>query len=261
MTSPGVDPSANRAEDRAEDQYDVDVLVVGGGQAALAVGYHLQRARRRGATALTFALLDAGARPGGAWTGGWESLRLFSPATISSLPGWPMPAWPGAGAPSGEHVRAYLAAYEERYALPVHRPVRALGTRATTNGFTVTTDHGVWRCRVLVSATGSTGRPFVPSYPGQAAFRGRQLHSAAYRGPDDLEDRTVLVVGGGNSGAQVAADLNRRRLGRTVWVTRRPPRFLPDHLTGGPSSSGPHGTCVRSRRASRSRTRRTWATS
>lgn len=210
---------------------EVDVLVVGGGQAALAVGYYLQRARRRGAR-LTFALLDAGAGPGGAWADGWDSLQLFSPAAFSSLPGWPMPAWTGQGNPSAEHVRDYLDAYEARYQLPVHRPVRARGTTETPAGFEVTTDHGVWRCRVLVSATGSWDRPFVPSYPGQAQFRGEQLHTVSYRSAADFEGKTVLVVGGGNSGAQIAADLTGRRLGRTVWVTQRPARFLPDDVDG-----------------------------
>ena len=218
--------------DRAAQTQEVDVLVVGGGQAALAIGYYLQRARRRGSDELTFALLDARASPGGAWTDGWDSLQLFSPAAFSSLPGWPMPTWTGQGNPSAEHVRAYLAAYEDRYQLTVHRPVRALDTIATPDGFEVVTDRGVWRCRVLVSATGSGGRPFVPSYPGQGEFGGRQLHTAGYRAAADFEGQTVLVVGGGNSGAQIAADLTGRRCGRTVWVTQRPPRFLPDDVDG-----------------------------
>ena len=212
---------------------EVDVLVVGGGQAALAAGYFLQRARRRGVTGLSFALLDAQREPGGAWTGGWDSLQLFSPAGFSSLPGWPMPAWPGEGNPSGEHVRNYLAAYENRYQLPVHRPVRvSTVTRVGGDGFVVITDRGVWRCRVLVNATGAWGRPFWPSYPGMAAFRGRQLHTVGYRRSADFEGQTVLVVGGGNSGAQIAADLTHRRQGQTVWVTTRPPRFLPDEVDG-----------------------------
>ena len=211
---------------------EVDVLVVGGGQAALAVGYYLQRARRPGAATRTISLRLPRAGSGGAWADGWDSLQLFSPAGFSSLPGWPMPAWSGQGNPSAEHVRAYLDAYEARYRLPVHRPVRAIGTSQTPGGFEVTTDHGVWGCRVLVSATGSWGRPFVPSYPGQSEFRGRQLHTVSYRSAADFEGKTVLVVGGGNSGAQIAADLTGRRLGRTVWVTQRPRRFLPEDVDG-----------------------------
>ena len=207
-------------------------MVVGGGQAALAAGYYLQRARRRGADGLRFALLDAASMPGGAWVQGWDSLQLFSPAGFSSLPGWPMPAWSGPGNPSADHVRRYLAAYEDRYQLPVRRSVRAAGARRAGDGFEVRTDRGAWRCRVLVSATGSWGRPFWPRVPGAEEFGGRQLHVVSYRAAAEFEGQTVLVVGGGNSGAQVAADLAGRRGGRTVWVTRRPPRFLPDDVDG-----------------------------
>jgi putative flavoprotein involved in K+ transport len=210
----------------------VDVLVVGGGQAALAIGYYLQRARRRGATGLTFALLDATSEAGGAWTGGWDNLRLFSPAGFSSLPGWPMPAWTGDGNPSAEHVRAYLAAYEDRYQLPVHRPVRVRTVAGADHGFDVVTDSGVWRTRTLVNATGAWRRPFWPSYPGMADFAGQQLHTVDYRRAADFEGQTVVVVGGGNSAAQIAADLTSRRRGQTVWTTQRPPRFMPDDVDG-----------------------------
>lgn len=208
------------------------MLVVGGGQAALAAGYYLQRARRRGATDLTFALLDAGARPGGAWADGWDTLQLFSPASFSSLPGWPMPAWAGEGNPSAAHVDDYLSAYEARYQLPVYRPVFARDVTRTAGGFEVVTDQGVWRCRVLVNATGAWGRPFWPTYPGMAGFGGRQLHTVDYRRAADFEGQAVLVVGGGNSGAQIAADLTSRRHGATIWATARPPRFLPDDVDG-----------------------------
>ena len=216
----------------AADADVVDVMVVGGGQAALAVGYYLQRARRQGATGLTFALLDANREAGGAWTGGWDTLQLFSPAGFSSLPGWPMPPWTGDGNPSGEHVRAYLAAYEDRYQLPVHRPVRVRTVARAEHGYDVVTDSGVWRTRTLVNATGAWRRPFWPSYPGMADFAGRQLHSVDYRRAADFEGQTVVVVGGGNSAAQIAADLTSRRRGQTVWMTQRPPRFLPDDVDG-----------------------------
>lgn len=213
----------------------MDVLVVGGGQAALAAGYHLERLRRRTpATAPTFALLDRSEGPGGSWTETWDSLQLFSPAALSSLPGWPMPVWNGPGTPSAGHVRDYLAAYERRYDLPVHRPVRVHGvTRDPGDGtFRVRTDAQAWSARILVNATGLARRPFVPTCPGAAIFGGTQLHSAAYRRADAFEGRRVVVVGGGNSGAQIVADLSGRRSGSTTWVTRRPPRFMPDDVDG-----------------------------
>ena len=217
----------------AAGEVDVlDVLVVGGGQAALAIGYYLRQARRRGTTGLRFAVLDANGEPGGAWTAGWDTLQLFSPAGFSSLPGWPMPAWTGDGNPSAAHVGAYLTAYEDRYQLPVKRPVRVRAVTRADHGFDVVTDSGVWRTRTLVNATGAWRRPFWPSYPGMAHFTGRQLHTVDYLRAVDFEGQTVVVVGGGNSAAQIAADLTRRRHGRMVWVTQRPPRFLPDDVDG-----------------------------
>lgn len=217
---------------------DVDVVVGGGGQAALAAGYYLQRANRdraAGQPPLRFVLLDRRPVAGGAWRDGWESLRLFSPAAYSSLPGWPMPPEKGAGdTPSADHVRRYLAAYERRYRLPVHRPVTvtAVDSDAVDGGFRVVTDQGSWSTRTVINATGTWGRPFWPWYPGMRTFGGRQLHTQAYRRAGDFEGSRVLVVGGGNSAAQITADLAHRDEGTVTWVTLRPPRFLPDDVDG-----------------------------
>ena len=181
---------------------DVDVVVVGGGQAALAAGYYLQRANRdrpSGRAPLRFVLLDQQPAAGGAWREGWESLRLFSPAAYSSLPGWPMPAERGSSSetPSADHVRQYLADYEQRYQLPVRRPVRVTAVERDPegDGFRVATDQGTWSPRMIISATGTWGRPFWPRYPGMTTFRGRQLHTQHYRRAADFEKARVLVVG------------------------------------------------------------------
>jgi putative flavoprotein involved in K+ transport len=214
---------------------DVDVCVVGAGQSGLALGYHLQRLGRRGGRAPSFVLLDDRPAPGGAWTDGWESLALFSPAGYSSLAGWPMPAWRGDGTPGAGHVAAYLRDYEARYDLPVERPHRVVEVRDAGRAdrrLDVVTEAGrLWHARVVVSATGTWSAPFWPAFPGAAELAARQLHAADYRGPDALPASRVLVVGGGNSGAQVAADL--LAAGRAVtWATREPPRFLPDDVDG-----------------------------
>ena len=202
---------------------DVDVAVIGGGQAGLATGYSLRR------TGLSFTILDAEAGPGGAWRHGWDSLTLFSPAPWSSLPGWPLPG--GADqVPDRAAVLDYLLAYERRYDLPVHRPARVRTVRRDGALFLVETDTGVWRARAVVSATGTWRRPLLPWYHGQEVFAGRQLHSARYRSPEAFAGRRVLVVGGGNSGAQILAEVSR--VAETTWVTRRPPRFLPDDVDG-----------------------------
>ena len=201
----------------------VDVVVVGGGQAGLATGYHLRR------TGLSFAILDAQAEPGGAWLHAWESLRLFSPARFSSLPGWPMEGGPD-HYPSREEALEYLRRYEERYDLPVERPVRVRRVLRAGERLRVETDRGDWSASAVVSATGSWEAPFVPDYPGRESFRGEQLHSARYRSPEAFRGRRVLVVGGGNSGAQILAELSR--VADVTWVTLAPPSFLPDHVDG-----------------------------
>lgn len=204
----------------------VDVVVIGGGQAGLAAGYHLRRRK------LDFVILDAQEAPGGSWQVMWDSLHLFSPAEFSSLPGRLMPPQPGEPFPQAGHVVDYLADYERRYTLPVHRPVRVSGVHRDGPHLRVETDSGTWPARAVISATGTWWRPFVPSVPGQAAFAGRQLHTVDYRSPKDLIDRHVMVVGGGNSGAQIAADLATFDGVDCTWVTRRPPRYLPDDIDG-----------------------------
>jgi putative flavoprotein involved in K+ transport len=201
----------------------LDVVVVGGGQAALAVGYYLRR------SGLSYALLDAEAGAGGAWRHAWPSLRLFSPAQWSSLPGWLMPRGADEYPTRGETL-AYLAAYEARYALPVVRPVRVSAVRREGGRLRVEADAGTWMTRAVVSATGTWRSPVVPDLPGRAAFGGLLLHSADYPGPGPFAGRRVIVVGAGNSGAQIAAEL--AEVATMTWATREPPRFLPAHVDG-----------------------------
>lgn len=240
----------------------IDVVVVGGGQAGLAAGYHLRRAGLE--PARQFVILDADERPGGSWQHMWPSLRLFSPAAYSSLPGWLMPRHFEDYPPAG-HVVEYLAQYEQRYDLPVVHGTRVVSVSeagpqltpaSTRSPWDLGTLEGApeaserlasdtgrvgrlevraadgrrWLARALVSATGTWGRPFIPRYPGQPDFAGRQLHSADYVGPDAFVGRRVLVVGGGNTAAQLLAELSE--VAETTWVTLRPPRFLPDTVDG-----------------------------
>jgi putative flavoprotein involved in K+ transport len=202
----------------------VDVVVIGGGQAGLAAGYHL---RRRG---LEFVVLDAQATPGGAWQHMWDSLRLFSPAAYSSLPGRVMPGQPGRTYPDARHVVDYLTDYEKRYELPVVRPVRVEAVHRDGAHLRVETDAGIWCARAVISATGAWWRPFIPAVPGRTEFSGVQLHTVGYRRPADLAGQKVVVVGGGNSGAQIAADLVYAT--DVIWATQRSPRFLADAIDG-----------------------------
>lgn len=213
-----------------------DVVVIGAGQAGLAVAYYLRRAEF--APHRDVVVLDASERPGGAWQHLWPSMRLFSPPAFSSLPGWMMP---GADTdyPPATHVVDYLARYERRYQLPVLRGRRATAvTRIDDDprGALLVSGTGrdgeaaSWTTRAVVSATGTWGRPFVPHYPGGDTFAGQQVHSCDYRGPEPYAGRRVVVVGGGNTAAQLLAEISE--VAETTWVTLRPPRFLPDDVDG-----------------------------
>ena len=202
---------------------DVDVAVIGGGQSALAVGFYLRR------TNLSFVMLDEQGIPGGAWTRAWPSLMLFSPAQWSSLPGYLLPRTANEY-PTRAEVIAYLAEYERRYALPVMRPVHVERVERDGDRLMVIADDATWRARAVVSATGTWANPVIPSIPGRDAFRGIIIHSATYPGRDAFEGKRVLVVGGGNSGAQIVADL--MDVAGVTWVTLGEPHFLPDEIDG-----------------------------
>jgi cation diffusion facilitator CzcD-associated flavoprotein CzcO len=138
---------------------------------------------------------------------------------------------PGADAyPTRDEAIDYLRRYEERYDLRVRRPVRVTAVRRDGDGFLLESDAGAWTARAVVSATGTWARPYLPEVPGSDRFRGVQLHSSRYAGPDAFAGKRVLVVGGGNSGAQVLAEVSL--VAETTWVTLTPPTFLPDHVDG-----------------------------
>lgn len=206
------------------DPRSVDVVVVGGGQAGLAVGYYLRR------TDLSFTILDDQTAPGGAWRHGWDSLRLFSPARWSSLPGRLLPQRAEAEYPHRDEVLDYLAWYEGHYSLPVERPVHVGAVRRSEDRWLVDTDRGAWSARAVVSATGTWAHPHLPDIAGRESFEGEQIHSSRYVRPTAFAGRRVLVVGGGNSGAQIMAEV--APVAEATWVTLEPPRFLPDEVDG-----------------------------
>ena len=201
----------------------LDVVVIGGGQSALTVAYFLKR------SGLSYVLLDAESAPGGAWRHGWDSLRLFSPSAWSSIAGWPMPVV-SEGTPGRDDVIDYLTQYERRYDFPIVRSTRVTRVEKTEDGLRVISGDRSWDAKAVISATGTWSRPFTPSSPGQELFVGQQLHSAHYIGPNEFEGKTVLVVGGGNSGAQIYAEVSK--VAQATWVTQEAPKFLPDEVDG-----------------------------
>lgn len=178
-----------------------DVLIIGGGQAGLALGYFLKQA------GVDFAIVDAGPEIGHSWRARWDSLRLFTPAQYASLPGTPFPA-PADSYPGRDQVAEYLAAYADRHALSV-RPNTAVTRLTRSSGrYVASTQVGerIDAERVVV-ATGPFSKPFTPSASADFAPEVVQLHTAQYRNPDQIPGGQVLVVGGGNSGFQIAAEL------------------------------------------------------
>jgi putative flavoprotein involved in K+ transport len=202
----------------------LDALVVGAGQAGLAAGYHLKRA------GLSFAILEAGDKPGGSWPGYYESLTLFSPSRYSGLPGMPFPGPPDRY-PTRDEVTAYLRRYAEVFGLPVLTGERVLRAERAGAGFRVlTAAGGEYRPRTLIAATGSFAKPYRPRFPGQEAFRGRILHVAEYRNPGPFRGKRVVVVGAGNSAVQIAHEL--AGVAETTLATRAPLRFEPQTILG-----------------------------
>jgi cation diffusion facilitator CzcD-associated flavoprotein CzcO len=198
---------------------EVDVVVIGAGQAGLSTAWAL--ARQGFARETGFVVLDADEHPGGAWQHRWPSLTLSSTHRVHDLPGLPfVPEDDGIAV--RDAVPAYFAGYERAFDLPVHRPVRVSAVRRTGDGrYRVATDRGDRTARAVVNATGTWTRPFVPRYPGQELFRGRQLHTVDYRGPDEFRGQHVVVVGGGASATQLLGEISQ--VAGTTWVTRRPP--------------------------------------
>ena len=198
-----------------------EVLVIGGGQAGLATAFYLLRA------GVSTIVVDNQEAPGGAWRHAWPSLTLFSPANASNLPGMMMPSYPGF--PPAEHVVNYFSRYEQRYDIPVQRPVEIVTVTKPNDGFVAEDSEGKqWQARSVVAATGTWSAPFVPYYPGK--FSGQQWHSAHYPGPDPFVGDRIAVVGGANSGAQIAAELTK--VGDVTWYTQGEPRFMPDDVDG-----------------------------
>ncbi|MFE6157501.1 NAD(P)-binding domain-containing protein [Streptomyces sp. NPDC056486] len=205
-----------------EAAQEVDAVVIGAGQAGLSSAFHLRRVGFE--PDRDFVVLDHSPRPGGAWQFRWPSLTYGKVHGMHSLPGMELTGADPAR-PSSEVIQEYFDAYERRFDLRVHRPVDVHQVRAGDGGrLLVETSAGTWATRTLINATGTWDRPFWPRYPGQDTFRGRQLHTAVYPGPEAFKGQRVIVVGGGASGTQHLMEIAPYAAG-TTWVTRRPPIF------------------------------------
>jgi putative flavoprotein involved in K+ transport len=201
----------------------LDAVVVGGSQAGLAMAWHLARHGRR------FVVLEAAPEVGHVWRSRWDSLKLFTPAQYDALPGMAFPA-PADTYPTKDPVADYLQAYAAAFDLPVRLNARVTDLRRVGDAFEVRTADASYRARQVVVATGPFQVPFVPPQARALDPSVTQVHSADYRNPQALPEGPVLVVGGGNSGFQIAEELAAARTVDLSIATTYP--MLPQRLGG-----------------------------
>jgi putative flavoprotein involved in K+ transport len=200
-----------------------EVVVVGGGQSGLAMGYLLGR---RG---IDFTILEAADAPAAAWRGRWDSLRLFTPARYDALPGVTFPGDPDRY-PTGDEVAAYLTDYARRFELPVELDSRVTSITKADRGYLVELDHRAYLAEQVVVATGPFQVPRVPVLAERLGPEVVQFHSSVYREPDAIPAGTLLVVGGGNSGFQIAQELSALHEVHLSIGSRQTP--LPQRILG-----------------------------
>jgi putative flavoprotein involved in K+ transport len=201
-----------------------EVVVIGGGQAGLAIGYFLAQQGRR------FVILEAAAEPATAWRTRWDSIRLFTPVRYNSLPGL---AFPGKldSYPGRDDVVTYLTDYAQHFELPVELNSRVQSVRTReAGGFLVELASRAYEADQVVVATGPFQVPFTPAIAADLSSDVVQMHSSEYRSPADLPAGPVLVVGGGNTGYQIAAELVRSREVHLSVGARQTP--LPQRILG-----------------------------
>jgi putative flavoprotein involved in K+ transport len=200
-----------------------EVVVVGGGQAGLAIGYFLAEQGR------DFAILEAADEPAAAWRERWDSLKLFTPARYDALPGLPFPGDPDRY-PGRDEVVDYLTGYARHFDLPVEYRSRVRSITKTDRGYRVELGDRAYDADQVVVATGPFQTPRVPAIAERLAPDVLQFHSSAYRTPESIPDGPVLVVGGGNTGFQIAEELSGSHEVHLSIGSRQTP--LPQRILG-----------------------------
>jgi putative flavoprotein involved in K+ transport len=211
--------------DEERDSERFETVIIGGGQAGLAVGRQLIR------LGLSSVILDAGDRVGDVWRTRWDSLRLFTPARYDGLPGLPFPA-PRYSFPTKDEMADYLEAYADHFQLPVRNGVTVAGLRREGDRHMLRVGGRWLEADRVVVATGACHSPHIPAFAGQLDPGIVQLHSQDYRRPSQLRGGGVLVVGAGNSGAEIALEAAKEH---RTWLAGRHPGHLP--VRHGPAAA------------------------
>ena len=201
-----------------------DAIVIGGGQAGLASGYHLRK------NGLQFLILEADKLAVGSWPKYYDSLKLFSPARFSSLPGMKFPGDPNYY-PTRSDVINYLENYIKHFELPVKTNQQIASVEKNNKEFTVRTISGEkFQSKTIINATGSFQCPFTPLIKGQETFKGRIIHSSEYRKSDDFIDQRIVVVGRGNSAVQIGIEL--AEVSKTTLAVRQTVHLIKQKVLG-----------------------------
>ena len=223
----GVNPTQNSTparsfQNRFRSRAEAAVVVIGAGQSGLAAARALHQLGVRAV------VLEAGDRPVGSWPHYYDSLRLFSPADFSSMPGMPFPG-DSHRYPARDEVVDHLERYAATIPIEIQTNTRVVGVRQEDHEFVViTADARHFRAAGIVAASGSFSNPHRPVFPGQGSFTGELLHVAEYRNPTRYVDKRVIVVGAGDSAAQVANEL--APVAKVTVAARHPLRFIPQRI-------------------------------
>jgi putative flavoprotein involved in K+ transport len=219
-----MDDEAVGPREAVERSANFEVAVIGAGQSGLAIGYYLKRQERQ------FVILDAADSVGAAWRTRWDSLRLFTPRRYSALPGLPFPGDPDEYA-NRDEVLAYLERYAHTFALPVELDSKVERLELCSDSrFRLRIDDRTITAEQVVVATGPFQTPFVPRLADRLAEDVVQMHAVGYRRPGDVPPGTVLVVGGGNTGFQIARELSAAR--NVVLAVGSLQKPLPQRILG-----------------------------
>jgi putative flavoprotein involved in K+ transport len=197
---------------------EIDTIVIGGGQAGLAAGYHLKEKR------IDFLILDSQKRVGDTWRNRYDSLTLFTPVAYNHLPGLALPGNAN-HFPTKSEVADYLENYAAYFKMPIHMNICVTSIEKQDEDFYLKTDQETYVCKKVIIATGVFQKPKIPGFSSLLGGEIHQIHASEYKNEKQIATGSVLVVGGGNSGAQIAKELSKSH--QVYWSVSKKPQLIP----------------------------------